>query len=89
VTRCREKWSDQVTAKNCAIAKRDLSSQQLEVGERLALGNSTQQIADQMGLCLDTIITHKKRLFKKLGVQSETEAIHRLHQLGLIPQSEE
>jgi DNA-binding CsgD family transcriptional regulator len=41
----------------------------------LAKGLTYKQIADQLGISIETIRTHLRRVYEKLHVQSRTEAV--------------
>jgi len=41
----------------------------------LAKGLTYKQIADQLGISIDTIRTYLRRIYEKLHVQSRTEAV--------------
>lgn len=53
----------------------DFSPKEKEVLFWLAEGMSSKTIADQMGLSKDTVETHRKRIFKKMGVTNVASAI--------------
>lgn len=52
----------------------DLTAREAEVLERIAQGLSTQEIADDLYLGVNSIKTHTQSLFRKLGVTSRTQA---------------
>lgn len=53
----------------------DLTRKESEVLHCLSEGMRNQQIADQMGLSVNTVKTHLKNIYKKIGVDSRTAAI--------------
>ncbi|VVM79867.1 HTH-type transcriptional regulator MalT [Pseudomonas fluorescens] len=59
-----------------------LSARELEVLSLIALGNSNQQIAEQLYISLHTVKTHVRRIYSKLGVQRRTQAVARLKTMG-------
>jgi ATP/maltotriose-dependent transcriptional regulator MalT len=61
-----------------------LSSRELEVLGLIALGNSNQQIAEQLFISLHTVKTHARRIHSKLGVERRTQAVAMGKKLGLI-----
>jgi len=61
-----------------------LSKQQQHVLELLAGGNSNAQIVEMTGLKLNTIRTHTKLAYEKLGVNNVMDAIVRAKQLGIL-----
>lgn len=52
-----------------------LSPREQMVLDCLAKGLTYKQIADQLGISIDTIRTHLRRVYEKLHVQSRTEAV--------------
>jgi len=52
-----------------------LSPREEMVLEHLAKGLTYKQIADQLGISIDTIRTYLRRIYEKLHVQSRTEAV--------------
>ncbi len=57
--------------------RQDLSlpPRQAEVVERLLLGHSDKQIAQDLGMSVPTVRTHLCRLFSRLGVEDRCELI--------------
>jgi DNA-binding NarL/FixJ family response regulator/anti-sigma regulatory factor (Ser/Thr protein kinase) len=51
----------------------------------LGLGLSNEQIAEEMFLGVETIRTHLRALFRKLGVNNRTQAAMHAAELGLVP----
>jgi two-component system, NarL family, response regulator LiaR len=54
--------------------KSRLTTREWEVLDLMADGRSTREIADALFLSEDTVYSHSKSLFKKLGVHSRSEA---------------
>ncbi len=54
---------------------RELSRRELEVLDRLAKGCEYKQIAEQLGISLDTARGHIRSIYRKLGVHSRSVAI--------------
>jgi DNA-binding NarL/FixJ family response regulator len=54
-----------------------LSAREKEVLERLARGRAYKQIADELGVSIDTIRTYIRRIYEKLQVRTRTEAVAR------------
>jgi DNA-binding NarL/FixJ family response regulator len=61
-----------------------LSVRELEVLQYLARGLSNEDIATALGVSGETIKSHLKHSFSKLGVTSRAEAVSRAHELGLV-----
>ncbi|MBV9417609.1 MAG: hypothetical protein JO363_21670 [Solirubrobacterales bacterium] len=50
----------------------------------LPTGLSAREIADELGISRDTVKTHTRRLYQKLGVSSRRSAVARGRELGLL-----
>ena len=61
-----------------------LSDRELEVVALVADGLKYQEIADKLVVSLNTIRTHSKNIYSKLGVDSRTKAIDKARELKLI-----
>ncbi|VVO26014.1 LuxR C-terminal-related transcriptional regulator [Pseudomonas fluorescens] len=61
-----------------------LSQRELEVLKLIALGNSNQQISEQLFISLHTVKTHARRIHSKLGVERRTQAVAKAKLSGLI-----
>lgn len=61
-----------------------LSEREQQVLEMVAKGFMQAEIADILGVSINTISTYIKRIYKKLAVNSRTSAVHRANALGLI-----
>lgn len=68
------------------IAETDqtLSERETEVLEMVSKGFMQAEIADLMGVSVNTVSTYVKRIYKKLAVNSRLSAIHRARELGII-----
>lgn len=56
-----------------------LTPREREVLERLAQGGLYKEIAEHLGISLSTVNTHVESIYRKLHVQTRTEAILKLH----------
>jgi LuxR family maltose regulon positive regulatory protein len=61
-----------------------LSERELEVLRLLETELSGPEIADKLKVSLNTLRTHTKNIYSKLGVTSRRAAIHRAENLGLL-----
>jgi DNA-binding CsgD family transcriptional regulator len=52
-----------------------LTNRQEEVLEHLLQGHNAAEIADRLGLSVETVRVHTKRIFKKLDVHGKTELL--------------
>jgi LuxR family maltose regulon positive regulatory protein len=62
-----------------AVAGDELSERELTVLRHLATGRSEREIAAELFLSFNTVHSHVKSLYRKLGVSSRAEAIARFH----------
>lgn len=60
-----------------------LTARECEILERIAEGHSNKAIARLLGLGPETVKTHMKNIFNKLGVERRTQAVLRAEELGL------
>ncbi|MEW6239534.1 MAG: alpha/beta fold hydrolase [Chloroflexota bacterium] len=61
-----------------------MNKREREILERLAIGLSDQQIADELFLSLHTVKWYNRQIFNKLGVSSRTQAITKAIAQGLV-----
>ncbi len=61
-----------------------LTPRELEVLRRIALGYTNRQIAEEMGISIRTVETHRANLMGKLGVNSRVELVRYAREHGLI-----
>jgi len=61
-----------------------LSDRELAVLRLAAAGLSNREIADELVVSINTVKTHTKSLYAKLGVHKRTQAINRAQDLGLL-----
>jgi LuxR family maltose regulon positive regulatory protein len=62
-----------------------LSERELEVLQFIAEGLTNREIASRLYLALNTVKTHTRNIYGKLGVHSRTQAVARSQELGLLP----
>ena len=63
-----------------------LSEREMEILDMLALGQTTQQIANGLFLSENTIKTHVRHILEKLGATNRTEAVSKAMQMGILRQ---
>lgn len=61
-----------------------LTERELQVLEGIAAGRTNPQIAAALFLSTDTVKTHARHLFKKLGVSDRAEAVSIGYQQGIL-----
>ncbi|MDH5655379.1 MAG: LuxR C-terminal-related transcriptional regulator [Spirochaetia bacterium] len=61
-----------------------LSAREVEILQLIAEGLSNKEIAEKLGLALNTIKGHNRHLFDKLGVQRRTEAVAWAREAGML-----
>ncbi|WP_277784755.1 response regulator transcription factor [Caulobacter segnis] len=70
---------------DAAVRSLGLTGQELRVLGALASGQPNKQIARALGLSPNTVKTHLRNLFAKLGSSTRTGAVARARDLSLIP----
>ncbi|MFE3702769.1 LuxR C-terminal-related transcriptional regulator [Nocardia tengchongensis] len=61
-----------------------LTTTELTVLKHLPSGRTTQQIADDLGVSINTVKTHMRGIYGKLGSSSRTDALDRARRTGLL-----
>lgn len=61
-----------------------LTQREEQILNYIAKGFSFNEIADFLGLSVHTVMTHVKRIYKKLAVHSRGEAVYEARQMGLL-----
>ncbi|MGW5123206.1 LuxR C-terminal-related transcriptional regulator [Streptomyces sp. NPDC004069] len=61
-----------------------LSGRERDVLQRLALMMTTEEIAADLFVSVNTVKTHLKSVYRKLGVNRRNEAVHRARELRLL-----
>ena len=84
ITDLRADWDALPTDKDHG-ATRHLSLRQIEVALLSASGLSDTEVADRLGVSKGAVITHKKRLYEKAGVQNVGQLACWLRLVGLMP----
>jgi LuxR family transcriptional regulator, maltose regulon positive regulatory protein len=67
-----------------ATADEELTSKELEVLGLLRTRMSRREIGDRLYVSLNTVKTHQRGLYRKLGVDNRAEAVSRARDLGLL-----
>ena len=74
--------------KNGRVAAENPSEAELAVLRCLATGLSRREIGAQLYISLNTVKTHNRELYRKLGATSRAEAVARGEALGLLDHTE-
>jgi LuxR family maltose regulon positive regulatory protein len=61
-----------------------LSERELEVLQLMTSAAKYQEMADSLFVSLNTVRTHTKAIYRKLGVNSRTAAVNRARELELL-----
>jgi len=64
-----------------------LTFRELETLELLTQGLYNKEIADKLSISLETVKTHLKNIYQKLGVSSRQQAVHRAGTLDILPRN--
>ncbi|WP_405496014.1 LuxR C-terminal-related transcriptional regulator [Nocardia sp. NBC_00511] len=70
--------------RECATAHPGLTTTELTVLKQLPSGRTTQQIADDLGVSINTVKTHMRGIYGKLGTSTRTEALDQARRTGLL-----
>ncbi|MEW2482883.1 LuxR C-terminal-related transcriptional regulator [Mycobacterium sp. NPDC049093] len=70
-------------SERCAVVE-ELTSKELEVLRLLATRLSRREIGERLYVSLNTVKTHQRALYRKLGVDSRDSAVARARELGLL-----
>jgi DNA-binding NarL/FixJ family response regulator len=73
-----------ITSTARATAVQTLTDREREVLLLIAGGRSNQEIASDLGISLDTVKSHVKHIFTKLGVRDRSQAVIAAYESGLV-----
>lgn len=62
-----------------------LTQRELDIIKLQAQGLVKKEMAQRLGIGYSTVDTHVAHIYEKLGVSNAPAAVHRAHQLGLLP----
>jgi len=68
--------------------KLPLTTTEIEILQSIAQGKTSQAVADERNLSIHTIATHRKNIFRKIGVNNVLEATKYAVQIGIVNMSE-
>ena len=72
------------TEKLSILDRQDFSERELDVLLFLCHGYSNSEIADQLGVTTNTVKTHLKNIYGKLGVNNRTQAAAEAKMVGIV-----
>lgn len=75
-------------SKKALIDKTPLTPTEVEVLKCIARGKTSQAVADERNLSIHTIATHRKNIFRKIGVNNALEAAKYAVQVGIIERTD-
>lgn len=61
-----------------------LTDRELEIMALICAGHSVREVAGTLGISPRTVENHKRRIYDKLGVHSQSQAVAQAAQLGLV-----
>jgi len=61
-----------------------LSTRESQILQYVAQGNTTKEVARQLGISPHTVKTHLERIFEKLGANDRAQAVYIAFRLGLV-----
>lgn len=64
------KWMESENGENSSLSKDTLTDREIDVLKLLADGKSNKEIADQLNISINTVITHRKNISQKTGIKS-------------------
>lgn len=62
----------------------NISKREIEMLQLAAQGLNSKETAEIMGIGIDTIESHRRNIFKKLGAKNITEAVSMGFRIGII-----
>ena len=83
-----QRWTASITGIEDASQSLGLTLRQLEVWASLIRGKPNKKIAQDLDISEATVRTHVNAIFKALGVNNRTEAVHVAASLGLTDELE-
>lgn len=68
-----------MAAESCLLSQREI-----EILRLVAKGFSFETVSEVLGISVHTVVTHVKKVYRKLAVHSRGEAVYEAGQLGLL-----
>jgi DNA-binding NarL/FixJ family response regulator len=77
-------WSALGGADDASSENIKLSPREYEVLQLLSRGLGNREVAEELGVSIETVKTHIERLYKRLGVTTRTDAVAKALRSGII-----
>jgi len=61
-----------------------LTTSEVEIVKKIAAGLTTKEIADQKNISIHTVMTHRKNIFRKIGINNSSELLMFAVRTGMI-----
>lgn len=71
-------------SENTIAGVNDISARELEILKLLSMGKGTSDIAEELNISINTVMTHRKRILYKLNCSSISEAISYSIRNGIV-----
>jgi DNA-binding CsgD family transcriptional regulator len=84
----RLSWGDGRCAQSNCLLSETLTAREREILVVISHGSSNKRIARDLKISPETVKSHLKRIFMKLGVSTRTEAVCRAGSMGLLSGSD-
>lgn len=84
LSRLRIAPTDSAPAPLAGAESHVLSDRETEILRLVAKGFSFDTVSDVLGISTHTVVTHVKKIYRKLAVHSRGEAVYEANQLGLL-----
>jgi LuxR family transcriptional regulator, maltose regulon positive regulatory protein len=68
----------------CAVFGEELSDKEQQILQLMCTKLSRREIGERLYVSLNTVKTHQRVMYRKLGVNDRASAVRRARQLGLI-----
>ena len=69
---------------NPRVSRMDPSTRELEILQLIVHGRSNKEAASDLGISTETVKTHLRSLFRKLGVLDRTQAVVEGFRRGIV-----
>jgi LuxR family transcriptional regulator, maltose regulon positive regulatory protein len=84
IARWRERYQPGGSSSSSGVIAESLSPRERSIIELIGQGQSNKEIARNLSITPETVKSHVKNIFGKLGVQRRAQAVSRAQSLGLV-----